>query len=83
MRDQNGRLVAVEVEPTCDPGHIAGPLQCMKYRSLLAYFFDRRPQEVRTVLVSLRICRSDREKATGYDIECVEIESPTVAASPN
>jgi hypothetical protein len=55
----------------------------MKYRSLLAYFFDRRPQEVRTVLASLRVCRSVREKATEYEIECVEIESPTAAASPN
>src|ERR1017187_6581220 len=41
LRDSVGRLLAVEVELDCDGSHLAGPLQCMKYRSMLAYLYEK------------------------------------------
>lgn len=74
LRDRYGRLVAVEVEPECPEGHMSGPLQCMKYRALLAYHFDREVEEIRTFLVTHALHSSVEEKATKYEIECKQID---------
>jgi hypothetical protein len=49
LRDKDRKFVAVEVEVECDPNHLAGALQCMKYRAMLAYYFERPLAEVRCV----------------------------------
>ncbi|HEU4921823.1 MAG TPA: hypothetical protein VFT23_01970 [Burkholderiales bacterium] len=81
LRDGLGRYVAVEVEPVCPVGHIAGPLQCMKYRALLAYHLDREVNEIRTCLITHDLESGVREKAEKYGIECKQIPSlaPTQA----
>lgn len=76
LRDRLGRFVAVEVEPACPDDHIAGPLQCMKYRALLAYHFDRRLEEVRTFLVTHELSNKVKEKSERFGIECISIALP-------
>ena len=76
LRDDTGRLVAVEIEPDCGPEHDAGPLQCMKYRALLAYAFDRHADEVRTVLASRTIAPAIVDRASRYRIECRILGEP-------
>jgi hypothetical protein len=52
LKDAFGRFVAVEVEVHCGESELVGPLQCMKYRALLSYFFNRPLSEVRCILVA-------------------------------
>jgi hypothetical protein len=73
LEDCYGRLVAVEIEVNCDADEIIGPLQCMKYRSLLAYGFDRDPLEVRMILAAHHVHPSVREKCIRYEIKVAEV----------
>lgn len=73
LKDEFGRLVAVEVEVNCTADEICGPLQCMKYRALLAYRFDRDVREIRTILAARSVHRAVRQKCMRYGIEVVEI----------
>ncbi|MGO8749266.1 MAG: endonuclease NucS domain-containing protein [Thermoguttaceae bacterium] len=73
LEDKNGRLVTVEVEVDCDDTEIAGPLQCMKYRAMLASLLDRRVSEVRTVLAARSIAGKVKKQCGDYDVEVVEI----------
>lgn len=73
LEDKNGRLVTVEVEVDCYDTEIAGPLQCMKYRSLIAYLAETRVVEVRTVLVARSVASSVQKRCRSYDIQVVEI----------
>lgn len=52
LKDALGRFVAVEVEVNCERSEIAGPLQCMKYRAMLSYLFNRPLEEFRCILVA-------------------------------
>jgi hypothetical protein len=52
LKDAFDRFVAVEVEVCCEASELAGPLQCMKYRAMLSYFFGRPIEEVRCILVA-------------------------------
>lgn len=52
LKDRFDRFVAVEVEVRCEAQELAGPLQCMKYRAMLSYFFNRPLEEVRCMLVA-------------------------------
>jgi hypothetical protein len=71
LRDRLNRFVAVEVEPECPASHIAGPLQCMKYRSMLAYLLERDVTEVRALLVTHELSAEVRARSTRYEIECL------------
>ncbi|MGD0896814.1 MAG: endonuclease NucS domain-containing protein [Thermoguttaceae bacterium] len=73
LEDKNGRLVTVEVEVDCDDNEVAGPLQCMKYRAMIAYLLDRRVSEVRTVLAARSITAKVKKQCGGYEVEVVEI----------
>jgi hypothetical protein len=65
LKDRFDRFVAVEVEVDCEASELAGPLQCMKYRAMLSYFFDRPIEEVRSLLVAhsihANVCRRCEE----------------------
>lgn len=69
LQDRFGRLVAIEVEVDCSEDELVGPLQCMKYRALLAYLFDRRPEEIRSILVAHSIHSDIQGKCENYSIE--------------
>jgi RecB family endonuclease NucS len=69
LKDAFDRFVAVEVEVDCSSTEIIGPLQCMKYRAMLSYFFDRRTEEVRSILVAHSIERTIRRRCNAYGIE--------------
>jgi hypothetical protein len=69
LKDAFGRFVAVEVEVDCDAREMAGPLQCMKYRAMLSYYFNHPIEEVRTFLVAHTIHPVVRERGIKYEIE--------------
>jgi len=69
LRDSFGRMVPVEVEGECTEYEVAGPLQCMKYRALIAYHFDREVQEVRSILAAPIVHRKVSEKLSRYGVE--------------
>jgi hypothetical protein len=75
LKDALGRFVAVEIEVRCGQSELAGPLQCMKYRALLSYFFDRPLVEVRSILVAhsihSRIC--DRCRIHSIETRTVKV----------
>ena len=69
LKDSLDRFVAVEVEVDCGATEIAGPLQCMKYRAMLSYFFGRPVEEVRCVLAAHSIHADVRRRCTDHSIE--------------
>jgi hypothetical protein len=73
LEDRYGRLVAVEVEVDCGPDEVCGPLQCMKYRGLLAYRFGRDPLEIRMVLAAHSVHSAVRERCSRFDIQIVAV----------
>jgi hypothetical protein len=73
LKDKDGRFVTVEVEVDCDDEELAGPLQCMKYRALIAYLYKRRVPEVRTVLAARKVATLVKTQCKNYEIEIVEI----------
>ena len=73
LEDRFGRLIAVEVEVDCGADEVCGPLQCMKYRGLLAYRFDRDPLEVRMLLAAHTVHPVIRQKCARFGIEVVQL----------
>lgn len=73
LKDRYGRLVAVEVEVDCGAEEVCGPFQCMKYRGLLAYRFDRDLLEVRMLLAAHSVHPAVQEKCKRFEIEVVEV----------
>jgi hypothetical protein len=77
LRDKDQKFVAVEVEVECDPNHLAGALQCMKYRAMLAYYFERPLAEVRCILVAHKIALEVKARCDAYEIETMMVARPT------
>jgi hypothetical protein len=74
LEDGLGRPVAVEVEVDCDHNELCGPLQCMKYRGILAYWLGRDPREVRMVLAAHSVHRAVADRAARAGIEIILVE---------
>ncbi len=72
LRDQYGRYITVEVEPTCHADEICGPLQSMKYRAMLAYLLGVPVGEVRSMLVAPEIHPAVRKRCNEFDVEVRE-----------
>ena len=81
LQDGNGRFVCVEVEVDCDDTEVAGPLQCMKYRAMLAYIQNRRVEEVRTILVAHSIHPAVVKTCAKYGIECKVVARQSTAVA--
>jgi hypothetical protein len=84
LKDAFDRFVAVEVEVHCEVSEVIGPLQCMKYRAMLSYFFRRPLEEVRCILVAHSIHGDVCNRCASHLIETrtVEVElSPPVAST--
>ncbi len=77
LRDKDRKFVAVEVEVECDPNHLAGALQCMKYRAMLAYYFERPLAEVRCILVAHKIAPRVKARCGAFEIETLMVATPT------
>lgn len=73
LKDRFDRFVAVEVEVDCDASEIVGPLQCMKYRAMISYFFDRPLEEIRCILAAHSIHPDIVKRCAnhGIDTTCV------------
>jgi hypothetical protein len=82
LKDENGRYVTVEVEIDCNDNEVAGPLQCMKYRALIAYWYRRSEAEVRTVLAARSIMPSVKKQCEDYGIQVVEIPQWPIKSTP-
>jgi len=74
LQDKDKKFVAVEVEPECDRNHLAGALQCMKYRAMLAYYFERPLTEVRCILVAHKIASEVEARCAAFEIETITVE---------
>ena len=81
LKDALDRFVAIEVEVDCDAKEMAGPLQCMKYRAMLSYSFDRSTEEVRTVLVAHSIHADVRERCRRNEIEAKVVARQSAEAA--
>ncbi len=73
LKDRYGRFVAVEVEVDCDERELIGPLQCMKYRAMLAYYFNRPLDEFRTILVAHSIHGNVRLRCNRHNVEHISV----------
>jgi hypothetical protein len=73
LKDEFGRFVAVEIEVDCSPAEIAGPLQCMKYRSMLSYHFSRPLEEIHTILVAHSINKRVIDRCKRHSIETIVV----------
>jgi hypothetical protein len=73
LRDKDKKFVAVEVEVECDRNHLAGPLQCMKYRAMLAYLFRRPLEEVRCVLAAHSIVPEVQRRCADFEIQPIMV----------
>jgi len=69
LKDSLDRFVAVEVEVDCDATELPGPLQCMKYRAMLSYFFERPIEEVRCILAARSIHADVQRRCARHSIE--------------
>lgn len=69
LKDDLGRIVAVEIEVDCDVSETAGPLQCMKYRAMLSYKYNRSLEEIRTMPVAHSIHGDLAERCANHGIE--------------
>ena len=69
LKDSLDRFVAVEVEVDCDAKELPGPLQCMKYRAMLSYFFERPIEEVRCILAAHSIHSEVQRRCGHHSIE--------------
>ncbi len=73
LRDRDKRYVAVEVEVQCSESELAGPLQCMKYRSMLAYLLRRPITEVRCILAAHQIASEVSQRCDDFEIQAVVV----------
>ncbi len=80
LRDRFGRFVAVEVEVACDADEVIGPLQCMKYRAMISYVFERPLEEVRSMLVAHAIHKVVVDRCANFQIEARCVARPEEAA---
>jgi hypothetical protein len=69
LKDRFDRFVAVEVEVDCDASERIGPLQCMKYRAMLSYYFDRPLEEVRCILAAHSIHSGVAQRCAQHAIQ--------------
>jgi hypothetical protein len=81
LRDREKKFVAVEVEVQCDQNHLAGPLQCMKYRAMLAYLFKRPLVEVRCILAAHEISAEVKACCDDFEIQTVVVPRASAHAS--
>jgi hypothetical protein len=84
LKDALGRFVAVEVEVDCDASELIGPLQCMKYRAMLSYFFKRPLEEVRCILAAHSIHDAVQQRCALHSIEIRSVSrvDPPLANNP-
>jgi len=78
LEDQFGNIIGVEVETRVDDAELEGPLQAIKYRSMLELEKGRRRGDGRAFLVAYSISRKIRQLCADYGVECFEIDAKRV-----
>jgi RecB family endonuclease NucS len=81
LRDSLDRFVPVEVEVDCDATELPGALQCMKYRAMLSYFFERPIEEVRCILAAHSIHGDVQRRCARHSIEVKAVEREACAGN--
>ena len=79
LKDRFDPFVAVEVEVDCDANESAGPLQCMKYRAMISYFFDRPVEETRCMLAAHSIHSDVENRCINHSIEVTRVPRKQIA----
>lgn len=69
LKDRHDRLVGLEVEDAVGSGDLAGVLQAIKYRFMLAVLKERRYSETRAFLVAHSLSSTIRRVCNEYDVE--------------
>ena len=69
LKDKYGRFVVVEVEVDCPDTELIGPLQCMKYRAMIAYAFQQPLNEVTKFFSCSFNSERVQQHCSQYDIE--------------
>lgn len=72
LHDRFGRVIGVEVEVDVGPNDIVGPLQALKYRTMLEFLANRKANEGRAFLIAYSIDAAIAKKCNEYGIECFE-----------
>ncbi len=78
LKDRSGNIVGVEVERHVDDTDLEGPLQAIKYRSMLELVTGHRRGDGRAFLVAYRISKRMRRLCAEYGVECFEVKANKV-----
>jgi hypothetical protein len=73
LKDAQGRIIGLEIEPAVGPDEPVGILQAIKYRYMAALMFEKRFEDSRSFLVAHEISPEAREVCGLYDVECFEV----------
>jgi len=70
LKDANGRTIGAEVEINVNNTLLAGVLQAIKYRYMLAVMEERKNFETRAFLIAKSISKDVISLCEKYDVEC-------------
>ncbi len=74
LKDRFGNIIGVEVKGHVDDTDLEGPLQAIKYRSMLELVEGQKKGDGRAFLVAYRISKRMRELCEEYGVECFEVK---------
>jgi len=75
LKDINGNIIGAEIEINVDSTQLAGILQAIKYRYMLALMEERKNFETRAFLIAKSISKDMVNLCDKYDVECFIISS--------
>ena len=75
LKDINGNIIGAEIEINVDNTQLAGILQAIKYRYMLALMEERKNFETRAFLIAKSISKDMVNLCEKYDVECYVIDS--------
>lgn len=78
LKDENGKLIAVEIEVHVDSTQIEGLLQSIKYKYMLAVQHERGFDEVDAYFVAYSIDDRIKELCDRYDVQYFEVSEEMV-----
>ena len=75
LKDVDGNIIGAEIEINVDNTQLAGILQAIKYRYMLALMEERKNFETRAFLIAKSISKDMVDLCEQYEVECFVIDS--------